>query len=817
MEGIVLVLVALLPWAFGGVDPRLELIQAVATALLLLGWAAVACLNGRLSFARCPVTLVLIALFLLGGWQLVPLPTSLLKVFSPSAASLNSELLPHAPEQLTESEPPIAANPMRPISVYPHATRADLFHWLEVLVLFAVVRHQLASMSSLRRIAMAAVATGIAIALFGLVQTLRSGTQKVFGFETGGIVFGPFINRNHAACFLNLCVGLTVGLLLYHGTDVTEYRRRAIQKPNAVQEQDEAALFSPLAVLHSPVQLWLLAALTILLAGVVCTLSRGGVACLAISFFAAFALRMTWPPRVGRLEYLILPAVLITGLLAWIGIRPLETRLATLLKGDVFADSRWQIWSNLITLAPSFPVFGSGYGTLQYVEPLARRQANLLELPGILIDHAHNDYLEALIEGGIVRLALTVALASLIAVYGVRAMRRYSGRKPAAWAFGCLIGALAVILHSAVDFSLQTPAVACLATVVCAQLVSLNRSDPNGPPSAAHPTVLTLRFSGLGVIAVAVASLAVGSVAVLHAWKADQTFRYRLAAFHSLQRVSPPDFDKAITYLESAASIDPADADMQLELGQVYLDRNVTTNRLTESVLPGLRHIIDARNDCPLLPRPQMRLAAFQKYLYRADPAEEYWQRAERLAPSDSDFWYLRGMYAFRNGRPGKAWEYWRRSLQLAGGHLKEIVTNAYPTLGVRGLLAEIMPDDAEQLVKAAELISDRHPADLNLLYAAADKLLESREEDLSAEEFFLKARCAEQLGAYDKAMRAYRMALDLDSSKTEWHWKFALLLYDAEKLPEALREIREVLKVWPPRPDIDEKLRATERLIQIR
>ena len=166
MEGVVLVLVALLPWAFGGVDPLFELVLAVGIALLLLGWAAVACVNGRLSFARCPVTLCLAVLFLIGALQLVPLPPWILKVVSPGTASLNSELLPHTPEQLTVSDPPIASSPLRPISVYPHATRSDLFHWLEVLILFAVVRHQLASTASLRRLAAVATITGIAIALF---------------------------------------------------------------------------------------------------------------------------------------------------------------------------------------------------------------------------------------------------------------------------------------------------------------------------------------------------------------------------------------------------------------------------------------------------------------------------------------------------------------------------------------------------------------------------------------------------------------------------------------------------------------------------
>src|SRR5207237_784671 len=142
MEAVVLVMVAGLPWAFGGVDPIYELLQAAGIALLLVLWATVACVNGRLSWARCPVTIVLAGLFAIG------------------------------------------------------------------------------------------------IALFGLYQTFRFGGQTVYGYVTLGEVFGPFINRNHAACFLNLCLGLGIGLLAHAGSDMSEYKRRSVQKPNAVAEQE---------------------------------------------------------------------------------------------------------------------------------------------------------------------------------------------------------------------------------------------------------------------------------------------------------------------------------------------------------------------------------------------------------------------------------------------------------------------------------------------------------------------------------------------------------------------------------------------------
>lgn len=820
MEGIVLVLVAGLPWAFGGVDPVHELIQAAGIAMLLVCWACIACLNGRLSFSRCSVTAILAALFVLGAVQLIPLPPSVLRIVSPGTAQLDAKLLPTEPEQVTADEVTPGPAVLRPISVYPHATRVHLFHWLEILILFAAVRHQLASTAAMRRLAIAALLTGVGVSLFGLYQTFSSpGRHTVYGFVTTGEVFGPFINRNHAACFLNMCLGLGVGLLIHSGSDVSEYRRRMIQKPNAVVEQEEAISFSPFTVLHSPAQLWLLVALAIVLAGVLCTLSRGGVAALALGFVGAFALRLTWPPRMGRLEYLILPIVLVVGLLAWLGIKPLETRLAGLWKGDVLVDVRWQLWINMLALVPSFPVFGCGYGTLQYVEPLVRRQTDLLKMPHLLVDHAHNDYLEGLVEGGFVRFALMLAVVFLIAIHGFRAMRRYAGRKPAAWAFGGMMAFLAVAIHSAFDFSIQTPAVACLAAVLCAQLIALNRSDPTAPPSAAHPTVLTLRFPHLALVGVALTALAVGAVLILHAWKADQVFRYRLNAFRALQRLKPPDPSKAIAFLEAATRIDPGDADLQLELGQVYLDRQPQQSKgwLTEALIPGMQHMILARNACPLLPRPQLRLAAYANHLLKHDPPEKYWERAELLAPSDPDLWYLHGVQLLRAGQTDAAWECWRRSLALTSTYLKDIVPAAFAKIGIDGLLGQILPNNPEQLVKAAELLAPKVSEEtLRPVYRRAMELLEQQSYDLTAAEYYLKARCAEQLGEKDAALRAYRQAVEMNPVEYEWRWHYARLLRRAGKLQDALSELRFLIRVLPYRADIREEHDSVRREIEI-
>ena len=77
---------------------------------------------------------------------------------------------------------------------------------------------------------------------------------------------------------------------------------------------------------------------------------------------------------------------------------------------------------------------------------------------------AHNEYLEALIEGGVARFALTVALA-IFAVWSAARSYRET-RDPLL--LGCFFALAAVAIHSIGDFGLHVPSVAIGSAVVAA-------------------------------------------------------------------------------------------------------------------------------------------------------------------------------------------------------------------------------------------------------------------------------------------------------------------------------------------------------------
>jgi tetratricopeptide (TPR) repeat protein len=722
MEAVVLLLAAVTPWFFGGVDPVFELVIAASLAVLLVLWAAATIAAEHLTFARCPVNLVLALIFLVGLVQLVPLPSPLLTVVAPGATNIRSEIYPERPEQLTPDVQAAGAPALPTISVYPHATRAELFRWFAVVVLFAVVRNQVASTGSLWRLSLVMLVNGCLLAVFGLYQTFSktahdpsTGDPLVYWAYRAPGAFGPFINRGHFAAYMNLCIALGVGLLYWLGPSEQDRKQKYMVKPMAANEQREVFgwLFSPFSVLHAPAQLWALVGVGLMTASVICSLSRGGVASLFIALIAAVCLRLQWPLRFRRLEALLVPALLVLGLFAWVGFRPLETRLSSLFSGVGSAGStRWPLWNDLMHLVPRFWLFGSGYGTLGYVEPLTRGAATFND-PAMFVEHAHNDYLEALVEGGLVRAGLTMLLLGLTFASGFFALRRYIDRTPGALAVGAMAGFLAIALHSGVDFAVTTPAVAILATIVVAHLVSLNRADPTRVAAEDHVHVNTTYLVPAARVGVAATAAVLGGILVAHAWQADRVHRLKLAAFQVVKQTGVPGHEKALDYLTAAAAIDPDDADLQSDLGQEYLDfgreqqaheyqrlragalwlalgapsKMVAAaailarsdslppasrvpgqrpkNIFDDCTVPALEWFSGARKSCPLLARPEIRFATHTAELASADPPEKYWDRALYLAPFDFDLWFFAGVQQLRDGNADRAWEDWRNSLRL--------------------------------------------------------------------------------------------------------------------------------------------------------
>jgi O-antigen ligase len=635
VEAVVLAMVCLSPWAFGAAHPLFEALLYAGLVAALLLWALAVLVSWRLTWRGCPAVLCLGALFVYGAVQLIDWPEPWLARLSPGTTWWRGQLLPDWPEQSAAGET-LAVSVPATLTLYPAATRLELLRLLAVLLLFLLVRNTFATERSLRRLAMAAVVNGVLLTLFGLAQSSTAPGHVVYGrFATNGMAFGPFINRNHFAFYVNLCLGLGLGLL-------------AASRDRHAREDQR---WSPGDLLQRPAALGIALVLALLAAGVFFSRSRGGFVALLAG--AGVYLALSWRESRRRLAAgatAVLVVLLAVGLLAWLGSARVQHRLATLWGVEAGTDTRLPLWSRTVALARQFPVWGTGYGTFETVAPLGLKPGDRDRLAAT---HAHNEYLEAWLEGGVVRLALSLLAIYWIYRLGLRAFRIRRPRRAGGLVLGALAAFTTAVVHGFFDFGLHLPAVAALTAVIAAHLAALG--DVREPA----------RWHGVVPPLAAALLAALGGVLLTEGYRRAQAERYRLAAVHRADDVRGSAADRArqVEYARAAVAYLPDDAALHAGLADAHLlaladalrrkpqeDKKELEKMHLE---PALAHAVRARDLCPLQARAQALLASLGERLHQADPRERYLERAALLRPADAVIWYALGLERKRLGQVG--------------------------------------------------------------------------------------------------------------------------------------------------------------------
>jgi tetratricopeptide (TPR) repeat protein len=825
MEVIVLALVVLSPWAMGAVQPQFELYLHAGVAILLALWGARLLLEWQWSWKKCPVALCLAILFLSGMVQLIPLPQSLLAHLSPATAHLYQELLP------SSSESPAGAT----LSLYPGATRSDAVRLLAVFLLFIVVRNNLASVGALRRLSLVALANGLLLALFALVQFFAAPRHTLYWtYASEGEIFGPFICRNHFAFYANLCVGLGIGLMLG-----CQRQRRTGRDASAWEDDAQPGGWRALLRgLHEPRVLWIQAALALVLSSVACSMSRGGVLALFAAGLLCLLCKLALERRWSRWESGLVLVCLTLGLVSWFGMDRVQERLATLWSGEALQEGRLASWLRVLPLAEEFPVWGTGLGTYAHVEPLQRGPG---DDPTLVWDHAHNEYLEALIEGGIIRLMVSLVAIGLVFRLGFRAMRQQRGREGGALALGAMLSFATIVIHSAGEFGLHVPAIAFLATVLSAQLCGL--AQPSRSRSHQRAST-TWRMRGLVPLAGAAALSLLGLVLWTEGRRADRAERFRQAATRLGNNPDPTARQKQLTYLDAAVRITPENAALHVQYAEaafnVYKAESakrasegglreavqavlalgglavpgagaepalaLLTTRLMPAIAekertkeetrplvsqflqPAVREYTRARDLCPLLPQPHLRLAANVEQVENTEPRDVHLNRAKLVRPSDAEVWYLAGAQAWLEGRAESATEDWRCSLACSDRYFREMLVLVRGRLEPRAIVG-FLPDNPHLLFAAAEIIPDRRP-----FLEKALSLLDRQAEPLKAEDLYLRGQICRQLDRPKEALASCHAAVVQEPRQVAWRYDYAELLVQQGRWNEAREELNALL-----------------------
>lgn len=320
-------------------------------------------------------------------------------------------------------------------------------------LLFFAVLDGLPGRAEVRRLAAVCIALGFAHALGGILWHYQSTGRAYWGPSGVGTPFGPYINRNHFAALMGMTIPLGVGFLL----SLTQRRATAGASGTvAAPPADRAGA-----------QRFLLGFVVAVVAGALgLSLSRGGI---VSTLCALSALAVVVGARRVTRGHLWKVAAAVAGSLAfavWLAGGPLLSRIGTLaglLENDAVAAPRTAIWRDAVRIAADFPLLGTGYGTFAEVYP-SYQTAH----PGREVLHAHNDWLQLVVEGG---LAGSLAVVALVGSYGSAAARllgRRRDREAIVLGLGGLGSVLVFLLHAGVEFNARIPANALWFTVLAA-------------------------------------------------------------------------------------------------------------------------------------------------------------------------------------------------------------------------------------------------------------------------------------------------------------------------------------------------------------
>jgi len=309
------------------------------------------------------------------------------------------------------------------LSAYSYATEVSLLEWLSYLLLFFLAVQTFRNEKEWHGFYWFVVALGFIVALVGIAQFLTS-PEKLYWIQPlrhGGTPFGPFVNRNNFAGFIELATPPGLALLLL----------------GAVRSERV-----PLVVVLT----------TVPVAALALSASRGGI----ISFVCQLALLLVlvWKYRPRRQQLAVGLGMAAVGaiLIGWIGISGTISRFTTTHSTEITTEKRVSMLKDTWNIFLDHPVLGTGMGTLETVYPRYETQ-----YAGAVVNHTHNDYLEFLSDTGAVGGVCGLAFLLILVWRGFRNVDRAQHRLDRAFHAGALVACAGLMVHGLVDFNLHIP------------------------------------------------------------------------------------------------------------------------------------------------------------------------------------------------------------------------------------------------------------------------------------------------------------------------------------------------------------------------
>ena len=400
--------------AFGAVDVWALSISSVFAGLIVICWTADALLKKELRLTVSSLQIPLAGLIVIGLMQLLPLRSLQFPSEFFNAGVVNS------------------------LSIAPYSTRLAVIQLVVYFIFFAAALTFISNYNRYRTLVLTIIIFGSIMAFFGIMQRFAN-MESIYGLRNPGqaFSFASFINQHHFAAFMEMTIGLTLGLLFGKATKTNK-------------------------------RIFLLFVVIVMGMGLVFTSSRGGMlSFLGVIAFIVAANLLKRPSRgvdeeedkgqVFRRNIalvgggLSLIVILFSTVLLLGGDDSLVRGVGLSNMNDI-SNGRTHFWQVAWRIFTNYPILGAGLDAFGIAFPQYDTWNGTFR-----VEQAHNDYLQILADAGILGFVCIAAFIFLLFKKSPAVISTATDRFARGAATGALAGCFGILIHSFFDFPLRTP------------------------------------------------------------------------------------------------------------------------------------------------------------------------------------------------------------------------------------------------------------------------------------------------------------------------------------------------------------------------
>jgi len=336
-----------------------------------------------------------------------------------------------------------------PLSLDPSATSLELAYSTMLFAIFFVAVY------AVRIPDHAQLLAGFVI-LSVIVQAVIGASEYFSGFDYPAMsrlgdkpINGTFINRNHFSGYLAIGAALLIGLL---ADSLTEYRRYAVE--------GSRNLAIRLLDLFAGKQVAFLGAALVFVTLIGISGSRGAFIALALAVIVGLVVLSATASEEAsgarRFRTFGLFITVITVIFAAALVNSTVYERATRIMEVGLEDGRLKEWR--ISAKTIVDRFDTGHGAGAFTDAFAIHRDGSLGRNSTF-DHAHNQYLEIMVETGLVGFTILGALVVTILVITLKNCAHPRSRRTRRTATGILFALVVILAHALVEFNLEIPAI----------------------------------------------------------------------------------------------------------------------------------------------------------------------------------------------------------------------------------------------------------------------------------------------------------------------------------------------------------------------